>query len=234
MGRPLTQMTSVPGTLTAPDRGDRKKDAVCDTLLRRLTSGHYRFGERILVKELAGTTGASRQPIMAALIELQEAGFVVITAQVGCEVVSPSLAEVEDFYLMFGRIEGLIAELASQRQQPGEAAHLRAINRRFASLPKGQSLAYLELNRSFHNALYDIARAPGLHRRGSENWAFSDFLIGQTYEVPPRLRVYALEHEAIIEAIESRDGDAARRAAEAHITSVSRLVRRAMAGAPSA
>lgn len=218
-----------------PARGDRKKDAVYDFILDQLISRSYRFGGKIMVKEIAEATGASRQPIMAAMGDLRFAGFVVVTAQVGCEVVRPTRTEVEDFYLLFGRFEGLIAELAAQRQVPGEAARLIEVNAAFAALPpsaRSSSLTYLEINREFHLCLHEISRSPALHRQQVANWAFSDFLIAQTYEVPPRLGIYAQEHQAIIDAILQLNPAAAREAAENHIRSVSRLVTDAMAKAP--
>lgn len=212
-------------------RGDRKKDAVYHHILEQMMCRRYRFGDKIPIGEVAEATGASRQPIMAAIADLRTAGFVLVTAQVGCEVVTPTAGEVEDFYLMFGRMEGLIAELAARRQRPGEARALQKINRSFAALNRNgrdASGAYLELNRCFHRGVHELTRSPALHRQQSLNWAFSDFLIAQTYEVPPRLDLYVGEHDAIVTAILANDPAAACAAAEIHINSVSILVRSAM------
>ena len=75
-----------------------KKDQIYQEILSRLFSGRYRFGEPIPVKEISEETGVSRQPIMTALYRLQDNGFVRITAQVGCEVVRPTVEEVSDFF----------------------------------------------------------------------------------------------------------------------------------------
>src|SRR3546814_18292754 len=81
------------------------------TLFRSLVTAQYRFGQRLSVKEIAADTDASRQPIMAALNRLEAEGFVRIIPQVGCAVANPGREEIADFYLMFERMEGLLAEI---------------------------------------------------------------------------------------------------------------------------
>src|SRR5690554_4729720 len=95
-----------------------KKDLIYQDVLGRLLSRQYRVGEKISVKDISNETAVSRQPIMTALNNLQERGFVHITAQVGCEVVDPAVSEVADFYRMFSATEGLIASLAAERHSP--------------------------------------------------------------------------------------------------------------------
>src|SRR5690554_501074 len=92
-----------------------KKAAIYDHILEKLMTRQYRFGEKIVVKELSEETGVSRQPIMSALSNLQERGFVEITAQVGCTVYRPDSRAVSDFYRLFSANEGLIAALAAER-----------------------------------------------------------------------------------------------------------------------
>ncbi len=210
-------------------RGSRKKDAIRDFVLERLLNGQYRFGDKILVKQIAEQTGASRQPIMAALAGLRADGFVHITAQVGCEVIAPSLREMSDFFLLFGRLEGLLAELAAARRQPADVAALRAVNAQILALSsrKPDSAArYRELNHRFHSAIYAAARSPTLGARQVLNWALGDVLICQTCGFLPNLKGAGHQHAAIIDAIEAGAADAARLAGEAHITAVASLVSR--------
>ena len=209
--------------------GDRKKDAIREFVLERLLTRQYRFGRKISVKEIAEQTGASRQPIMAALASLQADGFVHIIAQVGCEVFSPSMREIEDFFLMFGRIEGLLAELAASRRQTAEVAALRAINAQILMLSSHQedaAMRYRDLNHQFHHMVHAAARSPMLHTRQVINWTMSDVLICQTCGFLPNLEDAGQQHAAIIDAIEAGSAEQARAAAEAHIKAVASLVSR--------
>ena len=75
-----------------------KRDQVLDLIIDRLLHRQYRFGQKLLVKEISAETGISRQPIMTALNTMKSMGFVVIITQVGCEVIAPTAREIEDFY----------------------------------------------------------------------------------------------------------------------------------------
>jgi DNA-binding GntR family transcriptional regulator len=198
----------------------KKQDAVYDLLLSNLVSGSYRFGQSILVKEVAVATGASKQPIMSALRQLQAEGFVRITAQVGCHVVAPEAAEMGDFFLMFSRMEATMAELAAQRGGESEADRLGLINAQIRRLPRRDASSgerYRLLNREFHGVLHAMSRSSRLHEQLRSSWAMSDFLISQADEFSRHISQAADEHDEIVDAVRLRNGPAARRAMEAHI-----------------
>jgi DNA-binding GntR family transcriptional regulator len=211
-------MTTRPAARPAPSL--RKQDSVYDTLLGRFASGAYRFGQPLLVKEIAEETGASKHPIMSALKELRSHGFVRITAQVGCEVVSPTALEIADFFVMFSRMEGVMAEFAAARRLPGETDRLAAINAQIAKLPRRHAASgerYRLLNREFHAAIHQMGRSPALHERLVTHWVMSDFLISQSDEFAHHLDEATAEHEDLIVAIERGAAAKARSAMERHI-----------------
>lgn len=205
----------------------RKKDFLYGEILERLVTARYRFGERILVKELCAETGASRQPIMAALNALGNDGFVRIIPQVGCEVVDPSLQDIADFYRLFARLEGLLAELAAGRHTGAQIKALRKINLRIRELDTGEPGAgedYRQLNLAFHSALHQMAHSPLLDTRQASLFAMSDFFVSQTGGFAEQLGHAHEEHAVIIEALEDRDAQRARHAAESHIAKVAAMV----------
>lgn len=198
----------------------RKQDSVYDILLERFVSGRYRFGDTILVKQVAQETGASKHPIMSALKDLRAEGFVVITAQVGCQVVSPSAREIGDFFVMFSRMEGAMAEFAAERRQLADIDRLNLINAQIAKLPRRAAASgerYRVLNREFHATLHGIGQSPALHERLRASWAMSDFLISQSDEFSRHLSEAAAEHDDVIRAIAKGSASTARVAMERHI-----------------
>jgi DNA-binding GntR family transcriptional regulator len=200
-----------------------KKDEIYDFLVDRLVGARYAFGERILVKELAAETGVSRQPIMTALNRLAADGFVRIVPQVGCQVVSPAPSEIADFFLMFQRMEGLLAELAAVRRSEEQLLELKRVQRRIVQLEEeGEALGreYSALNRSFHQLLHVMARSPLLDARQRANFNISDFFINHSIGFDRLQPGSAQEHEAIIQALERRSPDRARAVMEVHIGSV--------------
>lgn len=204
-----------------------KKDEIYDLLVSRLVEARYSFGQRLSVKELAADTGASRQPIMAALNRLSSEGFVRIIPQVGCEVVNPGHDEIADFYLMFERLEGLLAELAAARRTDVQMRDLRALQGRILAIDFGDphsAAEYGQLNRAFHQLIHDMAQSPFVDERQNSNFNMSDFFINQAGGFDPFMADAAREHDEIIEAIASKSPARARTLAETHIGAVASSV----------
>lgn len=205
----------------------RKKDLVRGEILARLLDGTYKFGDPISVKAFSEETGISRQPIMTALNTLSSEGFVTVVAQVGCEVASPSTDEINDFYLMFERLEGLMAELAAKRRTEEQVRKLMSINMQISMIDNNDSDAtesYRLLNRDFHALIHEMANSPLLLQRQGNIFTISDFFIVQTVGFIPHLENAAEEHQKIIDAIAVKDSSAARLEAERHIREVARCV----------
>lgn len=203
-----------------------KKDEVYELLVGRLVSADYKFGQRLSVKDVAVDTGASRQPIMAALNRLHAEGFVRIIPQVGCEVISPSRDEIADFYLMFERMEGLLAELAAARHTAPQLNELRWTQERIQSLDQSSSRGkeYSVLNRRFHQIIHDMAHSRFVDERQSSNFNMSDFFINQSVGFRSVMTDVAKEHDDIIDAIAARSPSRARNVTEVHIADVARAV----------
>lgn len=202
-----------------------KKDYIYQTIIEQLLSGRYGFGDPLQVKEISDATGASRNPIMAAMHLLQHNGFVRITAQVGCTVASPGREEVSDFYRMFAAIEQLIGEMAAARAAVAEIAELRRINQAIGALRAAQPKVeekYRGLNVEFHLQLHEMAHSPIVCGRQFANFELSDFYLVQTGGFSAHLPFVHAEHEKIIQAIEARDASATGKAARAHIESVAK------------
>lgn len=202
-----------------------KKAFIYQEILGRLFDGRYRFGEPLPVKDISEETGVSRQPIMTALYRLQDNGFVRITAQVGCEVIRPTLNEVSDFYRMFAQIEGLIGEFAAERATPQDIDRLNIINSQISLIEQEGSHSadsYRRLNVEFHKQLHAMARSPLVCSRQLANFELSDFYLVQTGGFKAHLGFVFDEHQRIIEAIANRDTKAAGLCAREHIDSVAK------------
>ena len=200
-----------------------KQNEIYDVLVQRLVAARYSFGERILVRELGTEFGVSRQPVMTALNWLAADGFVRIIPQVGCQVINPDRNAIADFYLMFQRMEGLLAELAAARRTEQQLEGLREQQRRIASIADDRETLrehYAELNRNFHRMVAAMAHSALVEEKQSSNFNMSDFFINHAVGFDTLGAGVLQEHEAIIDAIARREPSGARRAAEDHIASV--------------
>ena len=204
-----------------------KFNEVYDLVIERLVDAHYAFGDRLLVKELIAETGASRQPIMSALNRLSTEGFVEIIPQVGCQVVDPPESEIADFFLLFQRTEGLLAELAAVRWTDEDLQRLQMAQDRLRAFQAGRvqfPKEYVSLNRDFHHALHLMAHSPMLDRKQRNNFNMCDFFINHSVGFDALVSDAVREHETIIDAVSSRDPERARIEAEAHIAAVANAV----------
>ena len=209
-----------------------KRNDIYDLIIRRLVRAEYGFGDRLLVKELSADTGVSRQPIMSALNRLSVDGFVRIVPQVGCEVIDPSASEIEDFFLMFQRMEGLLAELAANRRTAEQLRGLRAVQLQLAMLEgdPNSTDAYVQLNRDFHHAIHVMAHSPLLDQKQRNNFNMCDFFITHSSGFEVFQKDAVAEHEQIIDAIERQQAERARLVAESHIAAIASAV---LAGLPA-
>jgi DNA-binding GntR family transcriptional regulator len=145
-----------------------KAGEIAGELEERLERGQYAFGESLSIYTLARQFDASRQPVAAAVLYLRSVGYLEIIPQVGCRVVSPSPQEVQDFYVLFSRTEGLICRLAAERHAGQEAGELLAIAQELAANPFQSSYdrrAMADGISFFHHQVSAMARSQLLVER---------------------------------------------------------------------
>lgn len=139
-----------------------KAGEVAAELEERLIRGAYRFGESLSIYTLAEQFEASRQPVASAVLYLRSVGYLEIIPQVGCRVVSPSAQEVQDFYVLFSRTEGVIARFAAERHAEEEGAELLALAEELAANPFQSSYdrrAMADGISIFHDRISAMARS---------------------------------------------------------------------------
>nr|AIU93943.1 hypothetical protein LRS1606.509 [Rhodococcus sp. NS1] len=213
--------------------GARLSAALYDVIKTRLMEGHYAAGERIVVEAIRQEFGVSKQPIMDALRRLSSEKLVHIVPQVGCEVVSYTPREVEDFYTLFGGFEGTIAAVAAIRRTDVQLRELDLISTRVDALiassdPQVRAHGYRVHNREFHAAIHAMAHSRIMAETSQRMWDLSDFLIntaGITNPLSSALPERQHDHQEIAEAIRRQDAAAAREAMEQHIVGTISVIR---------
>jgi DNA-binding GntR family transcriptional regulator len=197
-----------------------------DFIRNRLIAGHYRPGERIDVPEIADALRISRQPIMAALLQLATEDLVQVTPQVGCVAALYTAEEWADFHRFFASGEGLITQLATERATEQELAALRAQSReverglRALNKPSEYAREYRRLNQVFHSRIHLMAHSPIIDRRLAALWDRADYYIstlGHSRAFTERVPTAIKEHDQICDAMQQRNASAARKLMEAHI-----------------
>jgi DNA-binding GntR family transcriptional regulator len=210
----------------------RLHDVVYETVKERLLDGEYAPGERLSAESLRKEFDVSRQPAMEALRRLATDGLIRIVPQVGSIVATYESREIDDFFFMFGNLEGSIAALAAQRRTQ---AQLEALDRNCAELDiverEGDASVRarrFRLNyREFHGIIHEMAHAPYLAATISQMWDLSDFLMNTAFPNRPMgsfIGARHHDHDLIREALAACDAEAAQAASQEHIRGVAVLL----------
>ena len=185
-------------------------------VLETIDQGVFRPGDRLVESELAERFGVSRTPIREALQRLETQGVV---ARDGRSLVVSSLDhdQLGELYVVRAELEGLAARLAAQHAAPEEIRVLWEMiekDREIVSRPDLLSRANKRFHRQIHLASHNrylVQQLEMVHR--------SMALVANTsLAAEGRGPATLTEHEAIVRAIEARDGDAADRAVHDHIS----------------
>lgn len=189
-----------------------------------LFDGTIAPGAKLRVEDVVATLHTSRQPVMDAFKRLAAEGYLEITPQVGCRVVVPEAAEIADFFLILGAVQGLAAEVAAERHTPEELAKLAAvakdIDELLAEMPAtNEASAYRRLDQVFQRQVRAMAHSDAVAHIAAGLLDRRDFYINcipngeEGYAV--RMRAAEGAHGAIVRAIAAGDADAARAKTEA-------------------
>jgi len=206
-----------------------KAGEIVAELEHRLITGYYRFGDSLSTNLLAGDFEASRQPISAALNHLRGLGYLKIVPQVGCQVVSPSPQDIDDFFSMLAKIESLIAGLAARRFVDNEADLLLEIAEYIKQTPFDDATHREEWAigvDAYHGHLRTMARSPALESRVQGLWRLSDFYLwqGASNLQPKDIDTANRERLQVAKAVAARDVDAAEALMEKHVRGKPRRV----------
>lgn len=202
-----------------------KSGAICSEIEHRLVTGVYKFGDEILANDLVTEFGASRAPVMAALNYLRAEGYLIITPQVGCRVIAPTLEEIDDFFFIAGHVEGAIAALAALRHTPHELEFLRITQQRIAQVSpkKGEMVGtlFVELVAEFHQQVHQMSHSKYEAERASRFWRMSEFFLfnGNQLQIGggEGFVVADAQRAAIVEALAERDAAKVTRLMEEHV-----------------
>lgn len=206
-----TSLAQTPGAAHLPLR-----DVVAAEIRRMILGGELSPGERLIEGQLAARLGVSRNPIREAMRVLGSEGFLEVTARRGAFVASMSGPEAEDLFDVRLALEPLSARLASQRIQPSGLARLVEIqDRALTAKTIGDLDALADLNTEFHTCVFQLSDNTYLAGIGSpmvkrSQWVFRH---GASGRAPQSWA----EHQVLITAIASGDGELSEVEARRHV-----------------
>ncbi len=196
---------------------------------RMLFDGRLAPGAKLRVEDVVASLRTSRQPVMDAFKRLASEGYLEITPQVGCRVVVPDAAEIADFFLILGAVQGLAADIAAGRHTPSEADRFRALADAIdasAADPLTPEAAHAThvLDHDFQQQLRSMAHSDAVERLAAGLLDRRDFYItcvpNGEFAFAERMLAARGAHRAIVDAVAAGSADLARSRTEALIVAL--------------
>ena len=177
--------------------------------------------QRLVEADLSEEFEASRAAVRESLRELAGEGLIERVANRGSRVRAVDFDEAVEIAEVRLVLESLCAGKAAMRVSGTEIKELKEIGATMKrAVEAGHREAYGAANKKLHNMIYDISGQETakdmIHRLRAQN-VRQQFKLAQK---PGRADVSVHEHLAIIDAIASRDREAAEAAMTAHLSSV--------------
>ena len=196
----------------------RTTDAVTDAMREAILDGVLAPSTWLREDHLSDAFEVSRTPVREALRRLADEGLAVKTAHHGTVVAPLSLEDVLALYVVRENLEGLAARLAAVRCPAGLVESLDHVGAQMAeSAAAGDIPQLAQQNLRWHRAVREAAGNPYLTRFLTQVEHAVRRLPSSTYAQHGRPEEAATEHDAVVRAIEARDGTAAERAAKVHM-----------------
>jgi DNA-binding GntR family transcriptional regulator len=179
---------------------------LADRLRSLIMEGELKPGEKIPERELTERFGVSRTPVREAVKVLAAEGLIVLVQNRGAVVSRLTIAEMEEVFPVLAALEGVAGELACQQATDAEIAAIRRLNSAMhKAYDKGDRPTYFEINQQIHAAILAAARNATLanqHQIVARRAARARYQANLT---PERWRQALDEHDAILEALETRN-----------------------------
>ncbi|WBU42664.1 MULTISPECIES: GntR family transcriptional regulator [Marinobacter] len=205
-----------------------KKQATGTTIGERLVraledeivSGRQVSGVRLDEQRLADWFGVSRTPVREALRELVATGLVEKRPHQGFIVKHLSQDDLSDLFETMAVLEATCGRFAAERMNDDELKHLLALfdNMKEAVINRATD-CYDQLNLQFHGALYRGAHNRVLVQTANNMRRRTAAFRRAQFQLTERIAASHQEHEQIVNAIISRDGQTAYNCLYAHTLS---------------
>ena len=216
---------------TQPNLAEQVRQAI----VSEIASGKLKPGERIIQEQIAQELGVSRQPVQQALLLLKNQGVLRDAAGRGLLVTSLDPTQVRQMYDIRAVIEGLAFRKAAENN-PERAKKLgpALIQNGRKSVKSGLVAQMIAADIKFHDFIYALSDNPLIAPAMQVQWTNTQRVMGEVLMRDETPRDIWDQHEALLKAVMTGDGEAAEALARQHITQAADfMINRLLATEPS-
>lgn len=190
-----------------------------------IIDGELTAGTRLDETSVAERFAVSRTPVREALQILVSRSMVTRVPFRGTVVSEITRERISELFEAMGEIEALCGRFAAERMRIEERARLEALHEDMGRLMAAQQTdAYEQANTRFHQLIYQGARNSELQAMAEGmRLKLAPFRRRQLADQARITRSHD-EHAQIVEAVLQRDGAAAQRALNRHLTSAAKAM----------
>jgi len=190
-----------------------------ESIEEQIASGELAPGSTLDEATLVERYGVSRTPVREALIQLATEGLIEMRPRRGAVVTSIGPGRLLEMFEVMGELEAMCGRLAARRMTERERAELMAAHEACrAARDAGDTDGYFYCNDRFHAAIYSGSHNAFLHEQAVQLHRRLRPYRRLQLHVRNRMGVSFHEHEAIVQAIQAGDAEAAGQALRTHVT----------------
>lgn len=220
----LASLDDFPGTLAQKTYGSLKQ---------AILSLYLKPGEVLRKPEICQQLGVSRSPVAEALARLAVEGLVDVVPQAGTFVARFSLEEIREGAFLREALELATVELLATTITDDQLVQLRRNLRIQAALVSdGDFPGFYQMDGQMHELLMSFTGFKRLPQIAETSWVHVDRARQLILPQPGRVQATLEEHEAILNALEQRDPQAARDATRHHLRQLIALLEPMMRSKP--
>jgi DNA-binding GntR family transcriptional regulator len=208
-------------------------DELAERLREMIRSGALVPGEKIQEMALCQQFGVSRTPLREALKVLASEGVVTLQPHRGAMVASLSVPELEEAFPVMGALEALSGEIACRCITDREIAEIKALHKTMVGHWRRRELQpYFKVNQAIHQAILEATHNETLktaYRGLAGRLLTARYVANMSDE---RWCEAVAEHEAMLAALEARDGPRLAAILKSHLANKLATVKAWLTGHP--
>ena len=194
-----------------------------------IVEGTLAPGARLNERALCDRLGVSRTPMREAFRVLAADGLVELTPNRGAQVVALSEADIRDSFELMAALEALSGQLACERISDEETVAIKALTFQMLACHARRDLpAYYQLNRTIHDRINEAAANNALRATYTKlNVRIQNLRFRSNFDEDKWAKA-ARDHQAMVTALEARDGAALANILREHLEAKGEAVLEAM------